>query len=568
MRGCAGRLERIREIDAASRGTYGAPLIHAELGADGRRVGRNPVARLMRGAGLAGVSRRKGVRGTWRDSHARPAPDLVQRQSPGDAPDRLWARLASVLSLLSQAHGPCIIVRHKRRYLLRPEWGPIMDKRRGLDFIHAAGWILGLRIVGLLLQLAVFLLIARLHPVVEVGVYAAVNGVWLIARNLNSLGLGQTGMRFIPAFLATGEAGKARAFELGTRRVVGFVAVATGALVLAVGLGLDWAGVFEMSAAVISIAAAAIPAYAMFGLLASQLRARGGVRSALLPESIVLPMTLAALIELGAMTGTTTIVWTIFSQAASAYVVWLIYVLLDRRGEPKRPSSLPKGTWREIRATAMNIFGSHSLTILAERSPVLIVSAILGPAAAGLYEIAQRFGLLGTIVTWAAGLAAGPMYADAHARGDKGRLQSLLVVSSWTAFLPALAVFAFLIVFGQWGLGIVGSGYVDAYPAMLFLCGASLANAAGGLSSNVFYVTGFERIAFKFSGAKLVVVLLGVPLLGTFFGVAGAAASVTISSVVRDFGMSALLPRTLGIVPGLCSRHGLMNVLAWLKQPR
>jgi len=443
-----------------------------------------------------------------------------------------------------------------------------MDRRRGLDFLHAAGWILGLRIVGIVLQLAVFLLIARLHPIVEVGIYAAANGIWVIARNLNLLGLGQTGMRFIPAFLATGEAGKARAFELGTRRVVLLVAVATGALVLAVGLGLERSGVFEMPVAVIPMVAAAIPAYAMLGLLGSQLRARGRVRGAQLPESIILPLSLAVLIELGAMTGTITILWTIFSQAASAYLVWLIYGLLDRRVESQRPSALPKETWREVRAVAMNILGSLSLNILANRGPVLVVSAVLGPAAAGLYEIAQRFGMLGTIVTWAAGLAAGPMYADAHVRGDKGRLQSLLDVSSWTAFLPALAIFAFLVVFGQWALGIVGSGYVDAYPAMLFLCGASLVNAAGGLTSNVFYVTGFERIALKFSGAKLAVVLVGVPLLGTLFGVTGAAASVTIGSAVRDLGMSTLLPRTLGIVPGLCSRHGLMNVLAWLKQPR
>ena len=86
----AGLLERIREIHAASRGTYGAPRIHAELVAQRRRVGRKRVARLMRAAGLAGISRRKGVRTTRRDSRARPAPDLVQRDFTADAPDRLW----------------------------------------------------------------------------------------------------------------------------------------------------------------------------------------------------------------------------------------------------------------------------------------------------------------------------------------------------------------------------------------------------------------------------------------------------------------------------------------------
>jgi putative transposase len=51
---------RIKEIHAMSDGTYGAPRIRAELAdVDGRRVGVRHVSRLMRKAGLAGVSRRR-----------------------------------------------------------------------------------------------------------------------------------------------------------------------------------------------------------------------------------------------------------------------------------------------------------------------------------------------------------------------------------------------------------------------------------------------------------------------------------------------------------------------------
>jgi transposase InsO family protein len=42
-------------IQERSRGTDGAPRIHAELAAEGIRVGRQRVARLMRSAGLAVV---------------------------------------------------------------------------------------------------------------------------------------------------------------------------------------------------------------------------------------------------------------------------------------------------------------------------------------------------------------------------------------------------------------------------------------------------------------------------------------------------------------------------------
>ena len=80
---------QIQAAHASSRGTYGAPRVHAELAANGLRVGRQRVARLMRVAGLAGVSRRKFVTTTVRGD-GRQAPDLVERDFVSEAPDRLW----------------------------------------------------------------------------------------------------------------------------------------------------------------------------------------------------------------------------------------------------------------------------------------------------------------------------------------------------------------------------------------------------------------------------------------------------------------------------------------------
>ena len=85
----AALLERIDTIHAASRGTYGSPRIHAELVATGSAIGRKRVARLMKGASLRGVCRRRFVTTTVRDS-ARQAPDLVDRNFVATAPNVLW----------------------------------------------------------------------------------------------------------------------------------------------------------------------------------------------------------------------------------------------------------------------------------------------------------------------------------------------------------------------------------------------------------------------------------------------------------------------------------------------
>jgi transposase InsO family protein len=74
-----------------SRQTYGAPRLHAALHAQGHRLGRKRVARLMQQAGIRGVSRQRAVPRTTRaDPAAVPAPNLVARDFTAVAPDRCW----------------------------------------------------------------------------------------------------------------------------------------------------------------------------------------------------------------------------------------------------------------------------------------------------------------------------------------------------------------------------------------------------------------------------------------------------------------------------------------------
>jgi putative transposase len=82
--------DRIRVIHEWSRGTYGAPRIHAELRYEGVCCSRKRVARLLQAAGLQGCHRRKGPRTTRRAPDIAPAADLVRRDFAAAAPDRLW----------------------------------------------------------------------------------------------------------------------------------------------------------------------------------------------------------------------------------------------------------------------------------------------------------------------------------------------------------------------------------------------------------------------------------------------------------------------------------------------
>ena len=137
----------IHAIHAVSRGTYGAPRIHAELtDVDGlyrARCGRKRVARLMRLAQVVGCHRRRARRTTLKDPTASPAEDLVKRDFAPPAPDRLyvadityvrtwegWLYLAVVLDAFSRRVVGWAMADHLRTELVLEALGMAVWQRR------------------------------------------------------------------------------------------------------------------------------------------------------------------------------------------------------------------------------------------------------------------------------------------------------------------------------------------------------------------------------------------------------------------------------------------------------
>ena len=142
-------LEQVRGFHQQSRGTYGSPRIHRDLRAAGVRVGRKRVARLLKQAGLRGVSRRKWPVTTIRALHARPAPDLVQRAFTASGPNQLWVAdltyiptwsgtlyLAVVLDVWSRRIIGWAMATHLRTSLVVAAFDMAIAQRRPQAVIH------------------------------------------------------------------------------------------------------------------------------------------------------------------------------------------------------------------------------------------------------------------------------------------------------------------------------------------------------------------------------------------------------------------------------------------------
>lgn len=141
---------KIHGIHRVSRECYGAPRIHAELALEHAiHVGRKRVARLMRAAGLRGVSRRRFVRTTTADIHAVLPPDLVDRNFRIGELDRLWVAdityiatwtgflyLAVVLDACSRKVVGWAMENHLRTELVLAAINMALAQRRPQEVIH------------------------------------------------------------------------------------------------------------------------------------------------------------------------------------------------------------------------------------------------------------------------------------------------------------------------------------------------------------------------------------------------------------------------------------------------
>jgi len=152
--------KRIIKIHTDSRGTYGAPRVHAELAGQGIACGRKRVARLMAAEGLVGVCPRRYKTTTIADPTADPIVDLVKRAF---GPDTIeldtiyvgditylrtwegWLYLATVIDLGSRRVVGWSMADHMRAELVcdalgmaiehrRPEAGLIFHSDRGSQY--------------------------------------------------------------------------------------------------------------------------------------------------------------------------------------------------------------------------------------------------------------------------------------------------------------------------------------------------------------------------------------------------------------------------------------------------
>ena len=128
---------------------YGVRKLWKAARRDGIDIGRDQTARLMRVAGIEGVTRSRTVRTTRPDSSAARHPDLVKRDFTASRPNELWVTDLTYVPTWAGIAYVCFIIDVFARMIVGWRVASHMRTEMVLDAIEMARWARGTSIEGL-----------------------------------------------------------------------------------------------------------------------------------------------------------------------------------------------------------------------------------------------------------------------------------------------------------------------------------------------------------------------------------------------------------------------------------
>lgn len=249
---------------------------------------------------------------------------------------------------------------------------------------------------------------------------------------------------------------------------------------------------------------------------------------------VVMPLLLAGLIG-----GTFVVVGEVSAEVALLILagtmasIAFVETVLVRRNLPeqaRRASSIfDRHLWV---STARTMFVAQLAIAVLTVADVLIVSAVVGRAEAGLYAVATRIAVLGRLVNSGLESVVSGRIARAHSLGDTPAVQRSVDETIRLSTLPTIGFALFAIVAADPILSLFGAEYVAARPVLVILLIGNVTNALTGPSGYVVSMGSHERAYAAIMSVNAVALVgLGV-MAASIWGIEGVAwvqAGVTVS---------------------------------------
>ena len=288
-------------------------------------------------------------------------------------------------------------------------------------------------------------------------------------------------------------------------------------------------------------------------------RALGKVTAYVLVGNVALPvlrpLSISVTIGLGGGAVAAAVAWALPLVPAMLAAVAVVAFQLHRQGERSVPGYLRSGLPARTIRYALPRVVSSALEQLLIWLAVIIVGAIAGPAAAGVYGSASRFVAAGMIIDTALRVVVSPMFSRLQHRGEKTELESVYRTSTIWLVLFSAPVYILLAVFAPTVLSLLGDGFVEGDTVLLVMSvGAIITFLAGNIHS-VLLMSGRSGLAALNKGVAVAVNVTLLYILVPVWGVTGAAVAwacaCALDALLATIEVRGVLRVAVSPVPGL-----------------
>lgn len=147
-----------------------------------------------------------------------------------------------------------------------------------------------------------------------------------------------------------------------------------------------------------------------------------------------------------------------------------------------------------------------------------------------------------------------PVFSELYAKGEQTKLQAFFTKTTRLACLAITFLLLFLVIFGEWCLGLFGASFRVGYEVLVVFCLIKFIHVAVGPVNYLMMMVGLEKEATYILLLSVGVTLIAHTIFIPLAGIKGAAYATLIGLVVFEVLVTYVTYRKSGIFPTIVGR--------------
>lgn len=271
----------------------------------------------------------------------------------------------------------------------------------------------------------------------------------------------------------------------------------------------------------------------------------------LLPDTVIRPFGLVALLVVVWATGSTITsevameLHVVAAVFASIIGIIFLYRVTPAEMRGARPDYSAKAEWKGSLWPLALLAGTQ---IMMQNANILLLGLWQSPEQVGFFKIAVSAANLIILPLTAINMVMASSFAKLFSRNDTAGLQKKSSQTSVLALGSAMPLIVLLALLGQGILTFLfGEAFADSYPPLLVLLMGQAFSAALGSSSNLLNMSGNERTSLKIMTVAMIVnIALNIALIPSY-GILGSAIATSLATIGWNIAAAIAVRAKLGI---------------------